>query len=187
MFELGNEESNRAHRAAGLAAHRNGETFEQIINIACSRARALKKAKISKTPEPMHVICKARRPGRFEAYFEKQAQPDYQGTLAGGRSIVFEAKHTTEKSIRQDRLTEEQMHDLQAHMDMGAVCFVLISFNNEHFYAVPFNYWMNMPQIYGKVSVNERDLLIWEVPDIQRFWNCKAVKDATKEKPVPNK
>ena len=55
------------------------------------------------------------------------ADPGYGGTLKGGRSIYFEAKHTDDERIEQRRLTQEQQDDLEAHHKLGAIAFVLVS------------------------------------------------------------
>ena len=78
-------------------------------------------AKIEKTPEPMKPLGAKNRKGQFLACYTKQAQPDYGGTLNGGRSIYFEAKHTDDERIEQRRLTQEQQDDLEAHHKLGAI------------------------------------------------------------------
>lgn len=78
----------KRNRALGLQ-------FEKIITEACEHYRSMGLAYIEKTPEPMRVIgVLDRKRGIFKAVFEKAAQPDFKGTMAGGRAVVFEAKHT---------------------------------------------------------------------------------------------
>ena len=71
-----------------------GHFFEQAIKAACALYASHGRATADKTPEPFRVLEKS-RDGIFKGRFTARAQPDFQGTLAGGRSIVFEAKYTT--------------------------------------------------------------------------------------------
>lgn len=158
-----------AKNMGGLKARNNGETFERMIERACLRYKALGLAYIEKTPEPMKPLNKANQRGQFLACYTKQAQPDYKGTLKGGQSIVFEAKHTDNNRIEQKRVTEEQAAALTRHESLGAVCFVLVSFRFENFYCVPWSVWAEMPQHFGKVSVNENDLLPYIASGIMTF------------------
>lgn len=142
----------------GRHARINGQNFERLIDMACQRYKEDGKAWIEKTPEPMKPLGKQNGRGQFLACYTKQAQPDYKGTLRGGRTVVFEAKHTDAERIERSRLTEEQMEALRAHEALGAYCFILVSFRFDKFYRVPFYAWDDMKTQYGKVSMNEKDL-----------------------------
>lgn len=156
-------------RAAGAKARNNGNHFEELLDRACIRYKALKLAYIEKTPEPMKPLNSPNERGQFLACFTKHAQPDYKGTLKGGRAIVFEAKHTDANRIDQLRVTEDQAAALTRHESMGALCFILVSFRFENFYAVPWSVWRDMKGQFGKVSANEDDLLPYMVPGIMTF------------------
>lgn len=84
-----------------------GHFFEQAIKAACALYASRGRATADKTPEPFRVLEKS-RDGIFKGRFTARAQPDFQGTLAGGRSIVFEAKYTTTDRLKWDVLTQEQ-------------------------------------------------------------------------------
>ena len=71
-----------------------GQFFERAIKAACALYSERGRADVDKTPEPFRVLEKS-RDGIFKGRFTARAQPDFQGTLDGGRSIVFEAKYTT--------------------------------------------------------------------------------------------
>ena len=81
-----------------------GHFFEQAIKAACALYESRGRATADKTPEPFRVLEKS-RDGIFKGRFTARAQPDFQGTLAGGRSIVFEAKYTTTDRLKWDVLT----------------------------------------------------------------------------------
>lgn len=159
-----------ANRIGGKRAKSNGEHFESLIEAACLFYKVSGQAFIEKTPEPMRPIRGANRQGQFVACYTKQAQPDYKGTLKGGRAVVFEAKHTANGRIERNRVTDEQATALDVHNELGAVCFVLVSFRFQNFYRVPWRIWRNMSEYYGKVSVNEQDLKPYQV-DIMQFLN----------------
>ena len=118
----------------GKQARVAGGYFENIISASCDYYLSRGLAKIEKTPEPMKPLGAKNRKGQFLACYTKQAQPDYGGTLKGGRSIYFEAKHTDDERIEQRRLTQEQQDDLEAHHKLGAIAFVLVSVSLTDFY-----------------------------------------------------
>lgn len=155
------------NRIGGKRAKSNGEHFEALIDTACKFYEAAGVAYIVKTPEPMKPL-KSIRAGQFLAVYTKQAQPDYKGTLNGGRAVVFEAKHTANNRIERNRVTDEQAAALDIHQRLGAACFVLVSFRFTNFYRVPWIVWRNMQEHFGKVSVNEADLKPYSV-NIMRF------------------
>lgn len=145
-------------RIGGSKARVNGQCFERLIDQACRFYAEAGAAKIEKTPEPMKPLRPPNRMGQFLACYTKQAQPDYKGTLRGGRAVIFEAKHTDATRIEQNRVTEEQLAALLEHEKLGAACFILVSFGFKNFYRVPVEHWQQMKRIYDKVSVNEKDL-----------------------------
>ena len=90
----------------GKIARECGKQFEGRIDAALEYYAIKGFADIEKTPEPMKPI-KDLGNGRFIACYEKKAQPDYKGTLKGGRSIMFEAKFTATERMEQSRVLEE--------------------------------------------------------------------------------
>lgn len=150
---------------SGLKSKRNGEYFERFIEQSCFWYRKKGIAEIKKTPEPLRVISTINRTrGIFKAVFTKKAQPDFTGTLKGGRSVMFEAKHTEATNIAFSRINIEQEKDLNYHENLGAYCFVLISFNSKYFYAVPWRNWKDLKEHSGKKSVNKEDIHEYEIP-----------------------
>lgn len=141
----------KRNRALGLQ-------FEEIINEACDYYRSTGLAYIEKTPEPMRVIgVLNRKMGQFKAVFEKAAQPDFKGTMQGGRAVVFEAKHTETDHIKQDAVTEDQKDAMNLHEAMGAWCFVIVCLDN-HYYRVPWEKWKTMKEDCGHKYMNAADL-----------------------------
>lgn len=165
---------NRMSRIGGAKAHRNGETFEAIIDRACVLYEQAGVAKIEKTPEPMKPLRRLKL-GQFVACFTKSAQPDYKGTLRGGRAVCFEAKHAASGRIEQQRVTPEQAEALDKHDELGAVCFVLVSFRFDNFYRVPWHVWRDMPDHFGKVSANEKDLEPFRINILRFLDNLEGV------------
>ena len=112
---------------------------------------------VEKTPEPMKPLSKPDKQGRFRACFTKKAQPDFQGTLFGGRSVVFEAKHTDGDRINFDRVTDEQAKRLEKHWKLGAASFVLVSFRLTMFCRIPWPVWRDMKELYGRKYMTEAE------------------------------
>ena len=133
-----------------------GHSFEEEIERACEYYRQKGIADIQKTPEPFRVMSKGAA-GQFSGRFGRKAQPDFQGTLCGGRSIIFEAKSTVNDRIKRAVLTNEQQERLESHAKLGALAFVVVEVNGG-FYTVPWAQWRDMKQIYGRQYMTKSDL-----------------------------
>ena len=114
-------------------------------------------AYIDKTPEPMRVIGRGQK-GQFMAIFEKKAQPDFKGTLSGGRAVCFEAKSKEGDRVNQTAVTQEQKEALNDHADLGAMTFVLLCMNGMDYYRVPWRIWRNMKRHYGRMYMTLEEL-----------------------------
>lgn len=131
-----------------------GITFENHILAACDTYKRLGLAYVDKTPEPFKILG-SKKPNSqgiwvFEGFFTKPAQPDFQGTLRGGRSIVFEAKTSQGDQIKREKVTKDQENALELHGEMGALAFVFVSVKLRQSYRVPWSVWRDMKQIYGR-------------------------------------
>lgn len=140
----------------------HGQKFEARLDAAFEYYKALGVASVDKTPEPMKVT----RPlgkGKFEAFFVKKAQPDYEGTLRGGRTIMLEAKHTDRDRLEYDRVKKEQRDYLDDRERLGARCYVLAGFSTGNVYRIPWAAWRGMKEIFGRKYVTEADLTKYKV------------------------
>lgn len=137
-----------------------GALFEQMIEAACREYRQAGIAEIEKTPEAMKPLGHQNGRGQFMACYVKKAQPDFKGTLRGGGSIVFEAKFTSTRKIQQSVLLEQQAEALERHRILGAQCFVLVSFDFQSFFKIPWEVWRDMKEIYGR-----KYLLLEDIPE----------------------
>ena len=155
-------EKNAVRQYQGRRAKSAGENFEKLISDSCDYYRLKKQGEIAKTPEPMRPT-KSLGNGKFIAFYEKQAQPDYKGTLSGGRTVIFEAKHTDGDRIEQSRVTNEQAAVLERYSQMGAICFILVSMGMHSFYRVPWRVWAEMKDLYGRKYVRAEELNQFEV------------------------
>ena len=90
----------------GAVSRAQGKHFEEYIDLSLRYYEQRGEAVVEKTPEPMRPT-KDLGNGKFIAYYEKAAQPDYKGTLKGGRAVVFEAKYTHSAQMEQSRVTRE--------------------------------------------------------------------------------
>lgn len=152
------EEEKLLRQRRGWKSKKTGEAFEEIIAHACIMYRFKGVAEIEKTPEPMKQLGAKDRKGQFRACYQKRAQPDFKGTLHGGTSVVFEAKHTDSDRILQSVVTESQRVRLDLHWRLGAETFVLVSLGLQDFYNVPWTVWKNMQQITGHKHMKREDL-----------------------------
>lgn len=139
----------------GMRNNAQGHIFEDEIEKACQIYKMQGKATVDKTPEPFRVLHK-QPDGVFTGRFTALAQPDFQGTLAGGRSIVFEAKYTTTDRIQRNVLTQEQKETLEAHHTLCAVALVVFGIQSE-FYAMPWPHWRDMKEHFGRQYLTQED------------------------------
>ena len=146
------------NRARGLANKREGEAFEFHIEAALIRYKEAGIAEIEKTPEPIKQLGKKNGRGQFLACYTKRAQPDFKGTLTGGKSIVFEAKATKQDKIEQKAVTQDQSDRLEAHQRLGALAFVIVGMNLQDFFRVPWETWRDMEKIYGHKHMKRAEL-----------------------------
>ena len=135
-----------------------GDHFENLIAASLRWYEDKGVARIEKTPEPMKPLRAPNRQGQFLACYVKAGQPDFKGTLTGGRSVVFEAKHTDGDRIEYNRLTDEQVEKLSTHHKLGAAAFVLVSFGLQDFYRIPWEVWRDMKAIYGRKHIKQPEL-----------------------------
>lgn len=76
----------------------------------------------------------------------------------GGRAVAFEAKHTDTSQIQQTAVNSEQEKFLNREEQMGAICFVLVSFGFTDFFRIPWNEWKRMKEKYGRKYLKPEDI-----------------------------
>lgn len=140
-----------------------GEMFEKMVEKACDWYRENGIADIEKTPEPTKQLTKPNERGRFTACYEKKAQPDFKGTLRGGRSVVFDAKFTTTDAIKQTAVLPQQAESLDRHEKLGARCFVLVGFGINDVRRIPWDKWKAMKEELGRKQVKKTDWTEYKV------------------------
>lgn len=162
---MNSEEREAVERSVrGRTSRAAGGCFEGMIEQANRRYKKLGVAVIEKTPEPMKVLRPyIRTKGQFVACFDRKAQPDFKGVMAGGRCIIFDAKHTDSDRIQQNAVTPEQEKVMNEYESMNAICFILVSIKFQRFFRVPWFDWQNMKILYGHKFMTTLDLSPYEV------------------------
>ncbi len=151
----------------GKVAKEKGKRFEARLDASFAYYKERGYAVVEKTPEPMRPT-KSLGNGKFVAYYEKKAQPDYKGTIKGGRTVMFEAKYTSSDRMEQNRVLDSQTAYMDKHTALGARCFVLAGFDSGEVYCIPWRVWSTMKEQFGRKYVTEADLDKYRV---QRAWN----------------
>lgn len=149
--------------AVGKRSRAAGGFWEELLEDSCEYYSLMHKAEITKTPEPMKPIGPKNQKGQFLACYTKQAQPDYKGTLAGGRAVVFEAKHTDSDRLQRSVVSEEQEKQLDRHAALGADCFVMVSFGFRQFFKIPWEVFRDMKERYGRKYITPEDVQEYRV------------------------
>lgn len=78
--------------------------------------------------------------------YERKGAPDFDGTLAGGRAVVFDAKDCRASRWSLKGLALHQARDLEAHHLAGAVAFVALRFQGVG-YVLP---WARLGPVYWR-------------------------------------
>lgn len=147
-----------AHRQLQGKINRTfGQNFEEQIEAICEVYKLENLAMIEKTPEPMKIL-KHIENGHFESIFTKSAQPDFKGTVKGGRTVVFDAKFTEKDRITYQALSDFQREALLAYSKLGAISFVLVGFMNGAMYTVPIDEWSTMKEHFGRKYIKQEEL-----------------------------
>ena len=140
----------------GAASKAKGKEFEDRLDEAFAYYWTHGFAIIEKTPEPMRPVQNLGS-GKFVAFFEKKAQPDYKGTIKGGRTVMFEAKFTSTGKIDQSRVLQGQAEYLDRHQELGARCYVIAGFSSGNVYRIPWSVWRDMKRHFGRKYITEAD------------------------------
>lgn len=140
----------------GAVSKANGKKFEDRLDKSFAYYRTHGFAIVEKTPEPMRPVQNLGN-GKFVAFFERKAQPDYKGTIKGGRTIMFEAKFTSTGKMEQSRVLKGQADYLDQHQALGTRCYVIAGFSSGAVYRFPWCIWRDMKKYFGRKYVTEAD------------------------------
>ncbi len=136
----------------GQIAKAEGKRFEDRLDASFEYYRKTGFALIEKTPEPMRPT-KSLGNGKFVAFYEKKAQPDYKGTIKGGRTVMYEAKYTGTDRMEQSRVLASQAEYMKKHAALGAWCYVLAGFASGEVYCIPWSVWDHMKERFRRKYV----------------------------------
>ncbi len=159
-YEL--EQSKARQRYRNRQSSGFGKNFEKFVAMGCAYYRQEGLADISKIDEPFRVI-KLKKAGRFEGQFTRKANPDFEGTIRGGRSICFECKYTSKERILQSVITKKQAEVLDRKYELGGLVGVCCGIGDRYFF-VPWEVRTNMKLYFGRKSASAEDLKEYEVP-----------------------
>ena len=157
LKDCGFKQKSATRQLQGKINHGLGKSFEEQIEAICEIYKLNKLAIIEKTPEPMKIL-KHIENGHFETVFTKSAQPDFKGTLKGGRTVVFDAKFTESNKITYQVLSDFQRQTLLDYSSLGAMAFVLVGFVDGSIYKVDIDKWENMKEIFGHKHIKQEQL-----------------------------
>lgn len=138
-------------RLKNAQCQQEGKQWEQYIDEACRVYSSRRIAYIEKTPEPFQIEKEVSK-GRFTGHYKSQAQPDYKGTLHGGRCICFDAKATYTDKIDVSRVTKEQIESLKLHSELGAGAFVLCCWSFRRYAMIPIGIFLEAKKYNGHKS-----------------------------------
>lgn len=176
----------------GMSYANRGMDFEALIEFSNRQYETQGLAVINKRPTPVKIIQKLAG-GWIKGFVEKQSTVDFDGTVRGGRSIVFEAKQVKSETRFDLRNIEQHQVDYLAKCHkMGGISFVLIEVvAMRTIFLLPYEtlnyYWIRKQQgIRGTQSIPFDDLEVnaWVVrsgrvpvdylPIVNKIWKLEA-------------
>ncbi|MBC1888003.1 Holliday junction resolvase RecU [Listeria booriae] len=114
-------------RAKSRTHANRGMKFESAIEKSCENYRQQKLAVVKKRPTDWTVRWEDGK--IISAFPKKKSTVDFEGILAGGQGIAFEAKETKNKtSFPLSNFQSHQISYLENFAQMGGMAFVLIRF-----------------------------------------------------------
>lgn len=146
-----------------------GMQFEEFIEYANSRYRAAGLAVVVKQPTPFIPI-RNRKGTVVSCKVEQKATVDFMGRYKN-IPVAIEAKHTKSSRIRFDEVKDHQAQFLNDFIGEYGLGFgaVLVSFNLERFFLVPWIFWDVGREAWIKSKGKERGRavsygMVWEAP-----------------------
>lgn len=113
-----------------------GMSLEKLLNEMHWLYAAAGRAQITK----QYVPCVLVRNGAW-AKVTGKSTVDYEGVLAGGKAVAFDAKDCRGTRIELSRLQPHQLEHLGKVHALGGIAFVLVRFEYERCYAIPVSAW----------------------------------------------
>ncbi len=157
LQQEGGKRKSAVRQLQGKINRELGKNFEEQIEAIAEIYKFDKMAIVEKTPEPMKIL-KHIENGRFETVFLKSAQPDFKGTIKGGRTVVFDAKFTESTAISYQALSDHQREVLMQYDELGAMAFVLVGFADGNMYKIDIKTWRNMKEIFGHKHIKQQEM-----------------------------
>jgi len=145
---------------------RTGSSFESMLESMFDYQFNIGNMYIQKTPEPTKCIKNVGK-GKFISVYTGKSQPDFKGTIKGGRCIVIEAKHTSTDRISMScidsKKNDEKMY-LYNYESMGALCFIAVMFDYSNPCMIPFHHFILMKEIYGRKYMTKDECIkfLWD-------------------------
>lgn len=104
-----------------------GRDLETTLKEQCELLRARGRCDVTKKSNPLRIL----RPlgdGKFVCVKTSAETVDFNGTLAGGRAIYFEAKSTVNRvRFPFSMLRDEQIDFMRRHAELGGLTFVYVA------------------------------------------------------------
>lgn len=101
-----------------------GKAFEELVEYANKQYEAKGIALVQKISTPWTVVRRGKQ--IVSAFPNGKSTLDFRGTIAGGTSISFDCKETTEeKGLPLANIQEHQIEYIRTALEMGEISFIL--------------------------------------------------------------
>lgn len=147
--------------AGGRKARDAGESWESALSSMHAMYAREGRAHIVKVPTPALVMGRTTHDARgrtcFRASWAARTGADYIGTLAGGRSVVLEAKSSGDARIGIDAVRPHQAGALDQCHALGGLALVVVRLSTGA-WVVPWLRWADAPAGRREKSLTAEDL-----------------------------
>jgi recombination protein U len=166
------KEQKNQNNQQSITYSNRGMTLEEDLNETNKYYLENKLAVIHKKPTPVQIV-NVDYPRRSaavikEAYFKQSSTTDYNG-IYRGKYIDFEAKETKNKtSFPLQNFHSHQIDHMQAVLDQGGICFIILSAFNEFYFLKAehlLTFW-NRQEAGGRksITISELDEKGYKIP-----------------------
>lgn len=119
------------HKLNATKAQARGAAFEQELEQLHDLLRRQGKADVRRMKAPVNLIGSLGR-GQFRAVLNGEPHVDFEGVMAGGQAVCFDAKHVERgASFAFSQVRDNQVDYLRDRARFGALSFVLVRCEGE--------------------------------------------------------
>ena len=153
-----------------------GRAWEAQLQVWHKAYKTNNQAYVIHAPPPVKVLSVVKPDGSFQARWWKKGPCDFIGVVAGGRAVVFDAKHCASDRWPFKSLEVHQARALHAATQSGAFAFVALRMGRKALvlpwtaFATVYSDWANGKSQHGAASLTLQELRAIATPMDSSGW-----------------